>query len=508
MDKVTLNEKQQCRRFLTILTVAWFCIGSILPILILQNDYIDPLEWITQGRHLQFGYDRHPYFFAWLTRFAYDISGYHVWSSYIMSQISILVMFICIWKLANKFLRPRHALIATVFLFFIQFYTMIAFEFNNDVAQLPLWALSALFFYDALKTQKIKPWILVGLFMGLSMMVKYFTVSLIFSMFLISIFTREGRESYRKIGLYIAILIFAVITIPNFVWLYNHEFISITFAMGQTQIPDAEAIDFLMHITEPLWVLSNVSGVIVLPVILIFVCFWKKSSEKHKIGYFNLIFVSLLAFGPLLFTFLFSAATGASVKFAYTSTLFVFMGIFFLMLWQPEISKIRMRLFTLVTSVMFLVWVGVFFWNVTVRPYLKGKSDYEHFPGKKMSEIVTDKWHNKFNIPIKYVIGDRTLSCNFAVYSNDNPIAYFSANPLYSDWVTDQDILRDGAIVLWQGTSQNPYSRFTEYCEEFPPVNLDSAVNPIFRNFGLSDKKLERFTIYYAFIPPGKTSSK
>ena len=87
----------------------WFIVWSLLPAIFLGNPYIDILENLVWGRHFQFGYDKNPYFGAWITRFGYIVSGHKIWSAYVLSQVSVLVCFLCVWKLARKIFSPVYA---------------------------------------------------------------------------------------------------------------------------------------------------------------------------------------------------------------------------------------------------------------------------------------------------------------------------------------------------------------------------------------------------------------
>lgn len=89
--------------------IFWFLFWSILPLISLNNDFIDPLENIVWGRHFQFGYDKNPYLGAWLGHWAWVLAGKSMWINFVLSQIFVLLGFCSVYALAKKwFPLPSH----------------------------------------------------------------------------------------------------------------------------------------------------------------------------------------------------------------------------------------------------------------------------------------------------------------------------------------------------------------------------------------------------------------
>ncbi len=189
--------ESEARRFLYWTMAAWAVIWFIAPVVMIGGIYFDIAENIEWGKHWQFGYDKHPFLTAWVTRAAYDITG-GAWSAYLLSQISIAASVFCIWTLAKHLMSPARALMAALifYTFFISFPTY-CIEFNNDTLQLSMWPLTTLFFFLAVKNQSARYWILAGIFAGLSMMTKYYSVAVLIPMAALVLITQDGRRSLR-----------------------------------------------------------------------------------------------------------------------------------------------------------------------------------------------------------------------------------------------------------------------------------------------------------------------
>ena len=62
---------------------------------------------------------------------------------------------VAVWLLARDMVGPVQALIAMLALDGIHYYNFSAVKFAHDQMQLPVWALSALFFWHALTTGRV-----------------------------------------------------------------------------------------------------------------------------------------------------------------------------------------------------------------------------------------------------------------------------------------------------------------------------------------------------------------
>ena len=56
-----------------ILAAGWLVLWTLLPSLCVGNAFIDVSENVAWGQHFQFGYDKNPYFGAWLTYWSYRL---------------------------------------------------------------------------------------------------------------------------------------------------------------------------------------------------------------------------------------------------------------------------------------------------------------------------------------------------------------------------------------------------------------------------------------------------
>ena len=60
--KVLPPSDAKISKLLLFFSIYWFLLWSILPLVSLDNEFIDILENIVWGRHFQFGYDKNRFF--------------------------------------------------------------------------------------------------------------------------------------------------------------------------------------------------------------------------------------------------------------------------------------------------------------------------------------------------------------------------------------------------------------------------------------------------------------
>ena len=84
---------------------------------------------------------------------------------------------------------------ATAFQLGIIFYTFSAVEFNVNVISVALWPWTTYFFWQAYKKDKLKNWVLFGVFMALNILNKYVWPN---SQEIVDIHTWQGQVEYLR----------------------------------------------------------------------------------------------------------------------------------------------------------------------------------------------------------------------------------------------------------------------------------------------------------------------
>lgn len=412
---------------------------------------------------------------------------------------------------------PSLALISVLSLAAINFYGMKSVEFCDDVMELGLWPLTILFFYRSLtKGNRLSDWLATGFFLACSMMTKYYALVIAIPMLIVLLFTKEGRNAWKTPSIYCAAVLGFALSLPNLIWLLNNDMVAVNYALGRASLDMGKSVPLALHLTNPLRAINRALGVVIIPFIFLLpLFFFRRKQEECDADQkrFNRFFLFCFAAGPMCITLLFSLCSGASINYSWVIPCFPFLPLLVIYLIHPAMNELKLRYF-LTCMIMMGIVFGVIFAvrSLYWQAYTKRSCDYENYPGKALSSIVTGDWRQRFLSPLPFVIGDREATCNIAVYSSDHPEAYFSANKEFSQWIDENEIRKKGAVLLWTGKSD----RKPKFLQRFanpewtvtPPVTVQvkrAAPRWFQRVIG---KEPKQFTASYCFIIPSSGTKR
>lgn len=416
---------------------------TVVPTVIRYSLPMDALEGFVWGQSWQLGYDRNPWLNAWLTSLAVKIGGQSGWLVYLSSQLLVFISFWAVFKLGKKILSPMYALIAVLLLEGVQYYTIAAVDLNDNVLEIGLWAISILYYYTAVKDQRIGHWVLCGLFLSLAFMAKYYTVMLLAAMLMFLLSTKEGRNSFKRAGIYIGVSIFALLVLPHLIWLVRNDFITLHYAMNRV----SETYSWNTSVLH--FGLAQIISF--LAPLAIFGIFFSGHKGAHKpLNSYDKKFLLIMSFIPLLLTIAFAFIFHRSLHVMWGMPLLSLWGLTLVAFIQPKITERRFYLFLLSIFIIFSSILIGYSYSIMYR----GNKSSANYPAQEIANYVILKWQmmhpdRKFS----YVVGDRYTAGN---------VAYFIKNKAKACIIEDNintcpadDILKlKGAVFIWR---MDPY---------------------------------------------------
>ena len=494
---------KSCTRALVVVLALWMVLWTVWPSLCIGNVSIDVSENVAWGQNFSWGYDKNPYFGAWLSYAVFKLVPLSVadYVFYFMSQLSVAVGLICVYLLARDiFERDFPAFILVPLAFLIPFFGHSACEFNDDVLCISLYGLTALFFYRGIRRNTAGTWIAAGICAGLALMTKYLAGVLLLPLGLFLLFTKEGRSCLKKPWIYLGLAIFALLVIPNVIWLCRHDFIAITYATRRADL-DAVKPTVWTRICSFLAVWKDFLVRLILPVLALVI--FRRGPAAVKSG-FDRAFVWIVALAPTALSSLFALISGGNVLVWWTTPYYVFVTLWMVMLYRPVPGPRSVKAYTgfmaAATILMVLVFGNEF---ICRRTYRRRACSYNNYPGRQVADDLTAEWRRRFGTPCPYVIGDRRTSCNMCYYSTDHPTAFFDHDVRQSTWISPDEVRRKGAVVIW---SHDKTPAPPKYLERYPtrimlPDREYDRAAPAWvrRLFGRPRRPL---VIHTAIIPP------
>ena len=350
-----------------------------------------------------------------------------------------------IYKFAKCFLSPLSALMATAFQLGIIFYTFSAVEFNVNVISLALWPWTAYFFWRAYQKDKLKNWILFGVFMALNILNKYVGSVLGLALFAFVLLNKKAWRVFKNPKAYLAGITCALCVLPHFLWLYENHFEMLNYVGERSGAGKIKSV--FRHIIYPVkFLLAQV--LFTLPAGLTFWLFSRKTEKASISGnQENKIFLLCVAIIPTAFWMLSSLVSGNALKDMWN-----FPSLF---AWGICAFYFFPRVWTLKQCQKFsLVMLG---WSLALALGYAGQclfSPSERFHSncpKIVSDLVV-RYTQATGKPLEYVGGNIWFSDMVALYGSAKPMIWMK--PVSNPWLDEKDFKAKGALVVAENVAE------------------------------------------------------
>lgn len=507
MKKAPFNYQKIFWCFTLLQALLWILAPTIFRYA-LAHDTIEGAMW---GMHLEWGYDKNPWMNAWLTRLGWVIGGTSGIGIYAIGQLFIITSFWSVWRLAQKFLAAPYALISVFLLEGTVNYTLVTPTFNDNLIELGLWPLLFLFFYQAIKEQRYRDWLGVGIVAGLAMMAKYYTAFPMMVMLFFLMTTREGRVSFKKSGLYLALLSFMVIITPHIIWLFQHDFITVQYALDRA---DDHSIPWIIkHFYYPIdFALAQLINVVAMPLLLLF-SYSKHAQQKDVIApettltAFDHYFLLSMAFGTYILTVFLSGIFGWHLYNEWGVPLISLWGIVIVAYTQFSLTIKAFKRFVIIIFAVMICWVATYPVGLYLQPDRRHSDNY---PAQEVADIVTSAWQTRYHKPLEYVAGSRYVAGYVAFYSKDHPSVYAEWSSQFSPWINVEQMKKYGAVFVqdnYYGTTVFGNHPNTDFGKKFPASVLQKypglIILPVeYIPWHRSGDKIEPIPLLIGFLPP------
>tara|TARA_B110001452_G_scaffold190753_1_gene160939 strand:+ start:295 stop:1602 length:1308 start_codon:yes stop_codon:yes gene_type:complete len=376
---------------------------------------LDTIEALAWGSNLDWGFDKHPPFSAFVIEIFYTIFGSNDWAYYLLSQIFVIIGFIYVWKLSNEIFEDKiYSLFSLLILTGIYFYNFTTPEFNVNVSQIPFWSLTVYYFWKSINTNKKINWILFGVFSGLGFLSKYLFIYILVS---ILIYFIINLKKYKKFipNYILAIIVSLAILTPHFFWLFENDFVTIFYGLNRSAVIESELIN---NFKNPLIFLTK-QMIILLPFIAMIFLLLKKIKLKLKLNIKNqkILFLISISILPIFLVIITSIITGAKIRTMWMTPFYLFFGTLFFEILRKNIDLKKIKRFYIACLFFFILSPSIYLWIS-----INDDSKRTDFPGKEIARLVQNKWNDNFVNDIKIVIGDEWYAGNLSYHLKSRPI--------------------------------------------------------------------------------------
>ena len=399
-----------------IFVISHMVIWTFIPTLTNNNLPLDTIEALAWGSNLDWGFNKHPPMSAFFPELFFQIFGAQDWAYYFLSQLFVLIAFYYVFKLSYEILGNfKLSLISVLLLESIYFYNFTTPEFNVNVCQLPFWSLVVYYswkIYDS-KEIKFKDCFLIGFFAAIGFLSKYLFIYLLASIILLFIYLIFYKKNKKFDFKYIISLeVFIVFLVPHLVWLFNNDFITITYGLKRTGLEDPSIFD---HIKYPFLFLFKQIGILI-PFFFLIWLLINKIKFKINLKDKKLLFLIFINIMPIFLMFVSSVILGSKIRTMWMTPFYLFFGLFFVYLFQLQINLKKINSF--LYGFLFLFFLSPILYSYVSISQTDKRTDY---PGKQIAAKVQKTWDLDFDKEIQFVTGDEWKAGNLSYHLKSRP---------------------------------------------------------------------------------------
>jgi Dolichyl-phosphate-mannose-protein mannosyltransferase len=440
-----------------LFAAAHAAIWTILPFAFYPNLPLDIIEALTYGREWQLGYDKLPPLPWWLVEIAYRAFDSDI-AYYALGQLSVLAAFAAVWAVMLGVAAPAAAAASVLIIDGLHFFNFTAPKFNHDVIQLPFWALAGLSFHGALRTGRLGHWAVLGVALGIAFWAKYFVVVLGLPLLLFMLIDPRARRRLATAGPYVAAAIGLVIILPHLVWLYQNDWSPLSYAASRATAGNG----LLDHLTHPaLFIFAQLFWL--LPAIIIALPLFRRPYERDatQADDYDRRILTVLAFGPAIAVIGASALSGRGLISMWGYPLWLFLGPWIVVSASSRIDRACLGWLGGVWGAVTTIYALTFVAQYAVLPQFDYRYRAVLFPGDRVAQEITTRFHTQTGSPLAYVVGTMWLGGNISHYSADRPRTLIDGDPRRAPWIDLGDLVVSGGVVVW--TAGDPHTLPTAY---------------------------------------------
>ena len=412
---MTINKIKIINLFYFFLLTHLF-IWTLVPSITNNNLPLDTIEALAWGSNLDWGFNKHPPMSAFFLEIFFTIFGPQDWVYYLLSQLFVIFSFLVVFKFSSEIFNNKLlAILSVLLLEGIFFYNFTSPEFNVNVCQLPFWALTVYFSFKIFNQRQVstKDSILLGCFAAFGFLSKYLFIYLIISVFILFfylIFVLKDRKFNFKY--FISIEVFFVLLVPHLVWLFNNDFVTVTYGLART---GAEQSSFMDHFKFPVIFLIK-QILLILPFLLLTFVLIKKINFKINLKDKKLIFLLSINLLPIILMLLTSIITGSRIRTMWMTPFYLFFGTMIIYVLNNQINIKKIKNFLIGLIILFLL-SPISYAYISLTETDK-RTDY---PGKSIANKVQKKWDQEFNSSINVVLGNEWVAGNLSYHLKSRP---------------------------------------------------------------------------------------
>lgn len=426
--------------FILVQVSAW----TVLPASVSTAPPLDVIEALVWGREWLIGTFKHPPLPAWLAEISLHATGSPIVGPLLAGQICVALTYLFVFLFGQRVTTERNALLGTVLLAGVYYFTWPTSELNHNLVQLPIW--SGMFLLLAIARDHPRhwaPWIGLGVAAGIAIYAKYSVLVLYFVIGVWVLYEKPLRRAILTPWPWLGAVTALLVALPQILYAVSTDFSQLEFAKfrgGAGSAPvslDWLATQALDHAPLPiLLAIIGIGAIRRLP----------KPARRNA----NLGFVAYLVLAAPLSTAAIAAIGGFGLLDMWGMPMFSLSGLFAVLLvnrtWTDALAG---RAMVSALGVVIVVAAAQAI-AIGVSARTNGKMRMT-WPMQDIAEAALSAWHEQTDAPLKIVSGEFWLAGMIANGGNERPSVIYDGQLSLSPWIDPASLERDGVLYVWSG---------------------------------------------------------
>jgi 4-amino-4-deoxy-L-arabinose transferase-like glycosyltransferase len=440
------------RLFFWLVTLTQAAVWTIVPALFYSAPPGNVAEVLVIGRNAALNSEVGPPLAYWLADLAFRAAGNSVVGVYVLAQFCVVATYWAVFTLGRDLVGDRQAVLAILLMAGISALSAATPDFGPALLAMPLWALSVLAFWRAVRTEQSWMWFVLTALLGVLMITSY--LGLILTA-LLALFTAVNPHARARLisphGAGAAFFIMSLALVPlALLGESRGELLSRLTALRSAEMIHQNLTGWLRLGATVL--LSHVGFVIIAVLAARAISYRRPNApaiEGKVVDDTSRALIFYVALAPAV-----AVTVGAAIV-GYAGTLnpaplVVFSGLALIVAAGPRISLHNQHLLGWAWTGLLLVPPVVIAIFVSAAPVLFGTELKVAQPASAVGRFFAENFERRTGRPLAIVAGDRNLALMVAAGAPSRPAAIVE-EPGFPK-VTAKDIADKGMIVVWPVT--------------------------------------------------------
>jgi hypothetical protein len=403
------------------------------------------------------------------------------WSFYLLAIIVATVALWTAWRLAGRYLTADKRIAGLALLTLLPFYNFHAFKFNASSVLMPFWAATTLWFLRSLETRRPGTAVLAGVFAGLSMLGKYWSLLLLAGLAIAALSDPRRKAYFRSAAPWLTAAAGAIVLAPHFAFIAAHGFTTFSFALtahkatlGQAAVAAIAFLGGSVAYLAPALVLAVLatqpSAAAIRDTL------WPAAAERRT---FVVAFVSPYILAALIGLLLRDDVVSLWMIAALTLFPVVLLG-------SPQVklaraAAVRLLALALCYPLLMLAVSPA----VAIAIHRQGLSDYQS-QYRLIAAAVEAAWRRQTDAPLRILGSYRNIADGSNFYFSGYPATFDVNGPMRTPWVDAARINKEGIAIVCPVKEYGCMINMQWYAARYPAGTIE-ITKLARRFFGSSD---------------------